>query len=208
MIYSVSTAGKTNAQKMVADIIADKRRLEPVLRGIEDERPRIRFGCAKSLLLLSEKQPELLCGKVDRIVGLLDTENRILKWNAIAILGNLAAVDREGRIRRLTGKLYGFLSCGELITANHAMMALGKIGRAFPDDRERIAMKLVGVEHESFDTEECRNIAIGKAILAIEMFLDAGNRGKAVLEFARRQTGNTRPATAKKARAFIRKCES
>jgi hypothetical protein len=50
---------------------------------------------------------------------------------------------------------------------------------------------------------ECRNIAIGKAILALEMFRDPANPGKAVLDFVGRQTGNSRRATANKAKAFI-----
>jgi hypothetical protein len=194
-----------NAAKISADIAANKIALETVFQGISSRLPRVRFGCSKALLLLSGKHPDLLYEKIDRFVRLLDSENRILKWTAIAILGNLAAVDAGRRLKSLQRRLYDCLDCGELITANHAIAALGKIAQAYPDERKRITARLLGIEHKKFDTSECRNIAIGKVILAIETFLDPAKPGKSALDFVRRQMNNPRKATAGKAKAFIRK---
>jgi hypothetical protein len=207
-LHSELAAGITNPNLIVAEIPGNVKLLENVFDGISSKLPRVKFGCSKTLLLLSEKNPELLSEKIDGIIRLIESENRILKWSAIAILGNLAPIDKQGRIKGQLRKLCSFLSGGELITANHAMMSLGKIARAFPDERKRITAELAGIEHKSFDTAECRNIAIGKAILAIEMFVDPAKPGKSVLDFARRQIGNRRRATANKAKAFIRKCSA
>jgi hypothetical protein len=62
-----------------------------------------------------------------------------------------------------------------------------------------------GINGDCRQAVACRNIAIGKAIVAIGMFVKQPR--KDVLEFVRRQTGNTRKATANKAKAFLRKYE-
>jgi len=202
-LFSDLVAGKTTAEIIRNGVAADKIPLSYVFEGLSSNLPRVKFGCSKTLLLLSGKHPELLRGNIETIAELLDSNNRILKWNAIAILGNLAAVDAEGRIRSRLKRLYGFLSGGELITANNAIAALGKIARAFPEERKRIVAQLLGIERQSFETDECRNIAIGKSILALGMFCDPVNPGKRVLDFIDRQTGNSRKATANKAKTFI-----
>ena len=200
-----SAAGTVKAESIRDEVAAGTMPLSYVFEGLSSRLPRVKFGCSKALLLLSEKYPELLRGNIDQVAAFLNSENRILKWNASAILGNLAAVDAEGRIRSQLKKLYGFLAGVELITANNAIAALGKIARAFPGERKAIAGQLVGIERRTFETDECRNIAIGKAILALEMFCDLAKPGKPVLDFVCRQTGNPRSATADKARAFLAK---
>jgi hypothetical protein len=198
-------AGRINAESISNSAAENKIPLASVFEGLSSKLPRVRFGCSKTLLLLSEKHPELLRGHIETIAELLDSKNRILKWNGIAILGNLAAVDTEGWIRSKLQKLYGFLAGGELITANNAIVALGKIARSFPEERKRIIARLLGIERQSFETDECRNIAIGKAILALGMLCDPVNPGKPVLDFIGRQTGNSRKATSNKAKAFVAK---
>jgi hypothetical protein len=203
--YFELVAGKINAEIISNSAAENRIPLASVFEGLSSKLPRVKFGCSKTLLLLSEKHPELLRSNIETIAELLDGNNRILKWNGIAILRNLAAVDTEGRIRRRLKKLYGFLAGGELITANNAIAALGKIARAFPAERKRIIAQLLGIEGQTFETDECRNIAIGKAILALGMLCDPMNPGKPVLDFIGRQTGNSRKATSNKAKAFIAK---
>ena len=200
-------AKKIDADKMAALIAADQSLIDRVFQELSNKSPRVKFGCSKALLLLSERRPELLYPKIDEIFKLLGRDNQIIKWSAIAILGNLAAVDRDHRIKGVLRTICGFLCAGELITANHAITALGKIARAFPEERAGVTARLLGIEQAVFNTDECRNIAIGKSILAMEMYVDPAHIRKDVLQFARSQTSNTRRATATKAKAFLRKCQ-
>ena len=207
-LKSELAADKIDAEKIVLLIKADPSLVDSVLRELSNKAARVRFGCSKSLLVLSEKRPDLLYPKVEKIIGLLESENQVLKWNAIAMLGNLAALDQGRKIRAVLQRFYGFLSSGELITANNAIAALGKIGRAFPEERKSIVLHLLGIGKAVFDTDECRNIAIGKSILAIEMFLDPAEARKEVLDFVKSQTDNRRKATAEKAKAFLHKFQA
>jgi hypothetical protein len=84
-------------------------------------------------------------------------------------------------------------------------MALSGIAIAKPQYQKQITKELLRVEHYDYDTDECRNIAIGKVIEAIGSYSGQLKDRKAVIEFARRQTRNTRNATRKKAERFLKK---
>jgi hypothetical protein len=105
--------------------LKDQKLIDPVFQELSSKIPRVKFGCSKALLVLSENHPDLLYPKIDKFFELLGSENRILKWNAIMILANFAAIDRDRRIRSVLPKFYEFLAGGELITANNTIAALG-----------------------------------------------------------------------------------
>jgi hypothetical protein len=196
--------------KVDAGRIADLMRRNPdlitsVFRELDNKSAGVKFGCSKSLVLMSETNPDLLRPEIETVLKLLGSGNQILKWNAIAMLGNLAAAGHLHPIGPALRKLYQFLTGGELIAANHAISSLGKIGRAFPKQQEKITSQLLAMEHALFETDECRNIAIGKCIQAMNIFLNPERVPQKVLEFAHRQTGNGRRATAEKAKTFLRK---
>jgi len=157
--------------------------------------PAVKYGCARRLLGLAREDPAQLYPRLDFFIGLLEGENRILKWTAIDIVGELARVDTAGAIDGLVGRLSELLSAGNMITANHAIAALANIARAKPEHQVRITGELLKVEHYSYDTDECRNIAIGAAILAIGSYLTSyrKNRLQPILSGGRERTLETLP---------------
>lgn len=174
-------------------------------KDLTSENPKIKYGCVKKLLALSKNNPSELYPHLDFFVELLDNENNIMKWTAIDIIGRLSKVDSENKTDKLMDKLFGLLNCGRMITANHAVAALTDIALARPRYQEKITEELLKVEHYNYDTVECRNIALGKVILAINEYFDQLKDKKAVVEFVERQTKNTRNATKKKAEQFLKK---
>jgi hypothetical protein len=167
--------------------------------------PKVKYGCARSLLAVAKENPAELYPRLDFFVSLLDGENKILKWTATDIIGHLARVDRAGNVDKLMGRLFSLLSAGNLITANHAITALANIALAKPEHRNRITDELLKVEYYSYDTDECRNIAVGRVVLAVGSYFNQLGRREATIEFVRRQMKNTRNATRKKAEQFLRK---
>jgi hypothetical protein len=175
------------------------------LADLSSDDPKVKYCCAKNLIAIAKEDPARLYPHIDTFVKLLDGQNNVLKWTAIIIIGNLARVDKEKKVDRLIGKLVGFLNAGKLITANNATMALAGIAVAKPQYQKQITRELLKVEHYDYDTDECRNIAIGKVIEAIGSYSDQLKDKKGVIGFARRQTGNTRNATKKKAEQLLKK---
>ena len=68
----------------------------------------------------------------------------------------------------------------------------------------RIAAEVMKVGTARYQTPECRNIAIGHAILALGDLLPRLRHPAAVVQFVRIQTTNPRPATRKKAEQFLK----
>lgn len=175
------------------------------LADLFSKEPKVKFACAKRLLQISKDNPRSIYSDFDFFVGLLESDNNIIKWTAIDIIGNLAKVDHENKVDKQVKKLTEFLNSGKLITANHAIGALSQIALTKPEYLENFVKEVLKVEKYTYDTDECRNIAIGKVILALENHISEIKNRKDVIKFLQRQTKNTRHATAKKAEKLLAK---
>jgi hypothetical protein len=167
--------------------------------------PKIKYPCAKNILNIARKNPEKIYPNLEFFIELLENENKIIKWTAIDVIGALARVDTAKTVDKLMGKLFGLLNTGNMITAHHAISALTDISLAKPEYQAQISHELMKVEHYNYETDECRNISIGKVILAISAYFDKLEDKEATLQFVKRQTQNTRNATRKKAGQFLKK---
>ena len=174
------------------------------LSDLFSENPKVKYPRAKALARIAMKNPKRLSPHLEFFITLLDSENNILKWNTIDIIGHLAKCAKDKHIDRLLGMLYGFLTCGKLITVNHAIGALANIAQSKPALQKEIIRELLKVEHNSFDTEECRNIALGKVVLALGVLSSDLKPEDEVLSFTERQTSNSRTATKRKAESVLR----
>ena len=179
--------------------------LEELLRGLDADNARIKYGCAKALRLVSEERPELLYPRFDFFVGLLDNENKILQWEAAFVLSQLARVDHDGKFAAIFDKYFSPIAGPVMITAANVIRGGARIAQAKPQLADRIAAEVVRVAQARYQTRECRNVAIGHAILALGDFVDRLNAPGPALQFVRRQLRNPRPATRKKAEQFLKR---
>ena len=102
---------------LAAQVIKQPALLQAVFEGLEAEAARVRYGCLKVLRLVSETDPSVLYPETHRFIRLLDSDNNILKWGAILIIGNLAAVDSKGRIDCILNRYLRPINGPVLITA-------------------------------------------------------------------------------------------
>jgi hypothetical protein len=174
------------------------------LADLSSDNPKVKYGRAKSLVAIAQKRPDLLYPHLPFFVKLLKSENNILKWTAIDIIGSLSSVDKQKQIDRLLNQFYALLESGKLITANHGIGALAEVALAKPAHRTKIIPRLLNVEHLTYETEECRNIALGKVVQALGSICRDVSPDDQVVQFVRRQTTNSRPATRKKPQKFLR----
>ena len=173
--------------------------------GLDAPAARVKYGCLKDLRRLSEEEPQLVYPDFEKFVRLLDHPNSIFRWNAAHILANLARVDRSRKIGPLLGKFLQPVGGPQMIAAANVMQAAAVIAAAQPRLADTLAAGILTVGRAKYETEECRNVAIGHAIQALDRFFASIPRQRAVVSFVRRRLDNPRPATRSKAEKFLKK---
>ncbi len=179
--------------------------LDELVEGLQAEAARVRFGCAKILRLVAERQPGLLYPRFDFFVRLLDSENKIFQWEASFVLSHLARVDRENKFDAIFERYFAPIPGPVMITAANVIGGAARIALAKPHLADRIAAEVLKVERARYQTAECRNVAIGHAILSFAAFFGALGAKAPVVKFVQRQLKNSRNATRKKAEQFLKR---
>ena len=158
-----------------------------------------RFEAGKALSVTAEKDPSRIYPHFDAIAALLQSDCKIVRWNAMAILAALAPVDRDGKLESLLDTYLAFIGGHNLISAANTIRAAGKIGLARPHLLDRIVPAVLAVEAAVYETPECRNVAIGHVLDTFSELGPGVCRRTEVAEFIRRQRTNTRDAVARRA---------
>lgn len=180
-------------------------RVQALCEGLASSQARIKYGSAKQLLRMSEENPGLLIPHFELFVRLLEGEARILRWNAARILAHLAGMDAEGRIDALLDRYLAPIGGGEMIAAANTIQGAADIALAKPYLADRLARAIVEVRDANYQRPECRQVAAGHAIRALDRFFPLVQRKEMVLAFVAAQLESPRPATRKKAERFIAK---
>jgi hypothetical protein len=184
--------------------------LPVLLEGTCSPKAAVRYGCAKVLMDLSAEHPERLYPYLDSFISLLDSKYRILTWNALAIIANLAKVDEEQKFDAVFDKYYSFLSNEYMVTVANTVGNSGKIALAKPYLIPRITAALLKVEDVSVTphlTEECKRVIAEGAIKTFDLFFDKldEKEKKKVLAFVERQLDSSRRTLGTKAADFLKK---
>jgi len=176
-----------------------------LVEGVSSPRASVRFRSTKGLALLAAESPELVYPHFDFLLGQLSVPNSILRWNAMRALAALAPIDRAGKLDAALDKYLAPIPGPQMIGAAAAMCGAAEIARAKPYLAELLAKAILGVRQAVYETEECRNVAMDHAILALGRFYHLIEDKAAVLRFVRAELENPRPATRAKAEAFLRR---
>ncbi len=190
-------------EKIAERIMRSPGLLPEVLGGLDSERAAVRYGCLGVLRILSEKEPHLLYPRMDLFIGLLDHENRILRWGATFIIANLTRVDTKRKFEKIFDRYFAPISGPVLVTAANVIGGAATIALAKPKLADRIARQILKVEKARYRTAECRRVALGQAVASFDAFFDRIRRKGPVVALVRRQLRSPRRPTKKKAERFL-----
>ncbi|HJN53398.1 MAG: hypothetical protein QGI68_13690 [Pseudomonadales bacterium] len=195
------------ASEHVARYVVDHAdSLEELLQGMSSDVKRVKNAAAKAIRFVSEEAPELLIPHFATIRKFMSSPDTICKWIAVDVIGNLARADHDGLVDHSVMKvLTEQVEDDALITAGHAIDALGKIASAKPRRRTRITAALMQVETLERNAE-CRNILLGKTVEAFRRYhrvASPSTRGH-MEDVAKRLLTNDRPSTRRRAESFIK----
>jgi hypothetical protein len=182
--------------------------LVPVLlKGTGSSNATVRYGCGKTLMDLSEKRPNMLYKYLESFIELLDSEYRILKWNAMAIIANLTKVDVEFKFDANFDKYYSFLNDEYMVTVANTVKNSSKIALEKPYLTQKIASELLKVQKLKLTphlTEECRLVITEQAIKTFNIIFDQIETKEKVLAFAQKYTNSSRVTLKEEAQRLIK----
>lgn len=169
---------------------------------------KAKYAFTKELTQLSSTLPEKLYPYFSEFIRLLDNPNNVIKWLAIDVLGRFSAVDSENKIDdSVLQKLFDLFYNEKMITCNHAIYALGLVAEGKPGYKEKIIQKLLKVQDNDFETDECEAIATGKVLDALTPFFEELKENKSYIDFVKFATKSQRSSTRKKAEELLKKIE-
>jgi hypothetical protein len=202
-------ADKSVTKKELLQMVKQDFNLLPtILNGVSSSKPAIRYGCAKVLMDLGEEHPEKLYPYMDSFIALLDSKYRILTWNAMAIIANLARVDEDKKFDAIFGKYYSFLNDAYMVTVANVVGNSAKIALAKPYLAQKITEELLKVENISTTphlTEECKRVIAEQAIKSFALFFSEIEQKETVISFVARHRDSPRKTLRKAAEEFLTK---
>ncbi|MBN2496150.1 MAG: hypothetical protein JXR96_16275 [Deltaproteobacteria bacterium] len=173
--------------------------VEAVVRGLRADSRRIQNGCAEIASLLSEERPELLYPHLSLFVENLEAGEPVLRWEAACTVGNLAAVDEGRRIPGCLPRLFGFLGDKSIVLQGHAVKALAKCARAYPEEAPGILTELVAAK------ERFPGNRVGTLIEAMASFVQSARLAKKAAAFVEPYSRSEIQSVAKKASRVLKK---
>jgi len=198
-------------QALLQKVRENPELIPEVLSGVSSARAAIRYGCAKVLMDLSEDQPDRLYRHMDSFTALLDSKYRILVWNAMAIIANLARVDQDRKFDRVFAKYYGFLNDPYMVTVANVVGNSAKIALAKPYLVQKITDELLKVENISTTphlTAECKRVITEKAMEYFDVFFNRIEAKDRVISFVRRNKNSSRKSLKTRAGDFLKKWQA
>ena len=182
--------------------------LPTIMTGVSSSKAAIRYGCAKVLMDLSEDYPGKLYPYMDYFINLLDSKYRILTWNAMAIVANLAKVDAEKKFDASFNKYFGFINDEYMVTVANVVGHSGKIALAKPYLINKITNELLKVKKISTGphlTEECKRVIAEAAIKSLSMFFDQIEQKDKVISFVESYVNSSRRKLREEAENFLKR---
>jgi hypothetical protein len=138
--------------------------IDAIISGLRSGNRRIENGCAELASLLSEEHPKLLYPHVQLFIANLKSREKVVRWEAVCTLGNLASIDAAMAIVPHIGTMTAFLRDKSIVLQGHAVRALAKIATAVPKEAKRVSDALIAAK-DSFPGNR-----IGFVIEAMESF--------------------------------------
>ena len=158
---------------------------------------------------MSADYPEKLHPYIDEFFAILDSKYRILTWNSLAIIANLATVDSENKLDMHLEKIFRFMNNEYMVTVANLIDSLGKIAKAKPYLIPKITTELLRVESLKTTphlTEECKLVLAERALETFDKLLSkmSPEDKSKVLSFAKRCEHSKRTSLKIKAALLLK----
>jgi hypothetical protein len=193
------------ARKIADDVLKGNVPLVKILENVNPKVGEQEYNTnGTALKFISEQNPKLLYSNWDFFHNLLKSKNNYLKMHALYIIGNLCAVDKEGKFDLMFEDFYDLLDCDSLMIANHTALVLGKIAKIKPKMREKVSEQLLNIDSTHWEPKR-KDLIKSYAIKAFREYFELAKNQEEIYEFVSNHLNTSSPSTNKEATDFLKK---
>jgi len=207
LLQKLSSKEITKAQ-FLKKVEGDLGLVPALLEGTSSSKATVRYCCGRVLVDLSEKCPDSLYPYMDQFIELLDSNHRILTWNAMEAIANLTFVDINRKFDDIFEKYYGFLGSDYMVTVANVVAHSAKIALAKPYLAQKITTELLKVQDLKVTphlTQECKLVIAEQAIKTFDRLFDKIEDREPIIAFAQKHLNSSRISLKKEALNFLKK---
>jgi hypothetical protein len=195
---------------LTADQLAQRAIKQPdlittILDGLDHAKADVKYPCGKALRVIVDEEPELLYPYFDLFSSMLDSSNKIMRWEAIYVIAGLAAVDEEDKISAIWKSYFRPIEGPEMITAANIVNGAARIAVARREMVEPILHEILRVHHGKYETEECYLVVAGAALKAVDKLHKLAADKESLVRFAELHVTSSRLPTRNAARRLLEK---
>jgi hypothetical protein len=195
------------APESIAEIgVIDSDVLEELLQGVspQNSKENLRTNSHQALLIISEKQPEILYKKWEYFADLLKSEHSFSRTTGVYIITNLATIDKENRFDGISDDYFNLLNDEALPVAAHAARLFGRIALTKPKFEARITEKLLSIDLTNH-TESHKSLMKAYIIEAFDYYFDKAGDKREITKFIKEQFKSKSLKAKKLASKFLKK---
>ncbi|MFX1503450.1 MAG: hypothetical protein ACFFDH_20980 [Promethearchaeota archaeon] len=194
------------AEKIVAQILEDKKFISELLNGIKAKEDSVRYPNAIALEALSEKNPEIIYPNWEFFVELLASNNAYHKSIAISTISNLTTIDKKNKFEEIFDKFFKLIDDKSVIVARKLAIYAGRIALAKPALRSQITATLLNIDETQHNISR-KDLIKGDIIVSFSEYFEDVKEKKKIIEFVKSQFSSSSPSTVKKAKEFLSRWE-
>jgi hypothetical protein len=196
-------------EKLLQRVQEDFELLPDLLKGVLSPTATVRYGCSSVLVDLSANCPNQIYPHFAVFSRLLESNYRILTWNAATVLANLCFVDVDKKFDALFDQYFSLLRSEYMVTVVNIVSNSSKIALAKPNLIPRITQELLRVDEISTTphlTEECKLVIAEKTIESFGKFFNFMNHSEQekVISFLENKKFSSRKTLKGKAEALLK----
>lgn len=195
-----------DTERLSHEALSDNELFRELMSGVKSKDNTIRSNSFRTLLLISEENPEFLYPHWDYFQDMLESSNNYHKYIAIYILANLTRADDVEKFEEIFDDYYGILAGSKVMNASHVAVNSPIIFKNKPKLRTRILYQLLNIDtlHQGRQKELVKAYAI-EALRKI--YPDADDKER-IVEFVQAQLESSSPKTRDMASCFLDRCEN
>ena len=199
---------KISKTQLLKHAEADFSLVPILLEGTKSTKATVRYGCGSILADLCKTHPNELYPYFDDFVSLLDSKHRILKWNAMAAIAYLTAVDTDKKFDNIFTKYYSFLDSEYMVTVANAVGYSAKIATNKSYLADKMVTELLKVQNLQTTphiSEECKLVIAQKTIETFNTLIDHVQNKQALVAFVQKYQDSSRTTLKREAQRFLEK---